>query len=1417
MTLHATAELTPGSVFQAKYEIVEKISRGGFGTVYKARQISTGQLVAIKCLHRRGFSEQEDIQEVARFQREVKFTAMLHHPNIVRLIDTGQTSDDLFYMAFEYIPGQTLRAVLSTEGRLDPLEAGFLMSEVLDALCYTHNIGIMHRDLKPSNIMIAPGGVRRHALVLDFGIGAFAEEEHGASALDSESECMGTPLYSAPEQLRGEPTSTRSDLYSWGLVFYECLTGRRAITGNTVTQVMREQNSSRPISLPPTLREHPVGALLQAVTVKDAENRRINAKELLQWLGRCDLSKLDINARTEALERTAQTRPLVGPQPHKKKNPAPTNSDHNARAAQQLLDSEYKQLTVVSCSIYIIPATAAKLSVGASDTLLAEQKAFCEKLARSHGGHTVDELHNRVMTFFGHPRAQHDSAVRAVRMAVKLRDEIRLRSAMLSCSQRASIEVKISVHTGLVTIRGQVNAPIFSGTTAGIAAELDTLAPTNGVVISAVTKRLVEQHFSFSESAQHQLSGQRTMGIFTVSNEVMNHSTLASPRHLSPFYDREFELARLSRHHDQAQRGHGQSALIVGRVGVGKSRLLHELRQSLGLLDNSWLECRCTPTSHGKPLYPIISMFERQLGYHLGTDPDEQRHQLEILIENLTVSCAGSPAERAPSSTPACDSEPVRDGVPREQTDTFIMNALVSLLIAMSAKRPFVVVFEDLQWADDHTIEFLARLLTEALSRPIQVIMTASPRFHAPWDLPELETMHLGSLSKESAGKMIEAIFANSPLPGDRIIQDLSELTNGVPLYIQEMSRAFLESERGSQAATSTLSMEDIEVPSTLRDALTEQLERAESFKPLAEIASVLGREFTLSDLAKLINLPTSQLERVMDYLITADLICRRQHVGGETYCFRDPLVHRVAYVSLPEAVRQRYHQQIAVTMSEQSGDPSSTHAEQLARHLAAAGRVERAMDYLRKSAHNALSDGAMTRSLACVTAAHRWLESVTDVRQRHAIELSFQSIVIPATAVTQGCTGTAFATTIKRSKQLLELVGENNRNAFSVWYGEYLLHVANGRYQQAEQMATFYLECARQRNDRQMVLIGHSLLGSSHFYAGRFPQARASLLRAINITTARDGRALRAFCGVDPNVYNNALLGLILATTENPDAAVLLLEQTLQRARDLQHHPSLIYALYCSIQVWQLLEANDRVNEFITQWLDVAREADGVALGYGEALSAVLDTDSDHDMPRGWDDHVARPIRTYHNIWLARNESSHAMHTLALSRLDDCLSRSFNNGEGCYKSVLYYHKAKCLVAAGFHEDAESCLRRAIYTARTQGARMLELRASVYLCQEFFAQGKPIDWCDELESLYGRINKRLGAPLFTESRAVLDKIRNGKQPIAADAELQSYQCVADNHSSRETPARPAVSIKNRIRQDSQVVQLVPDRESGYQV
>jgi serine/threonine protein kinase len=289
-----------GQTLNGRYEIESLLGEGGFGLVFKAKQLSTGQSVAIKLMQpelllRSATTSKAEVQ-IKRFQREMQLIAQLKHPNIVRLIDSGEMEDGQFFTVLEFIEGESLAEVLERDGPLSVREAKHLMFQVLDGLSSAHELGIVHRDLKPDNIMLTRTGYRRNAMVLDFGVATVVEELRSADymSLTSVSEINGTPAYMAPEQVRQQKMTQQTDLYAWGLVMIECITGKLAVGCTSVIEAALRQASDEDIPVPPEIDHSGLRLIIQRAIAKSTQARYKSAREVLTDLDMCDISTWSI-------------------------------------------------------------------------------------------------------------------------------------------------------------------------------------------------------------------------------------------------------------------------------------------------------------------------------------------------------------------------------------------------------------------------------------------------------------------------------------------------------------------------------------------------------------------------------------------------------------------------------------------------------------------------------------------------------------------------------------------------------------------------------------------------------------------------------------------------------------------------------------------------------------------------------------------------------------------------------------------------------------------------------------------------------------------------------------------------------------------------------------------------------------------
>jgi len=886
-----------------QYQLLHKIGEGGFGKVFKATQINTGQTVAIKFLAIEPHCEEQQKQRyIERFKRETELSSQLQHPNIVRLLDKGQINDNLLYGVFEFIEGQSLREHLIQEGALNAVDAKEVMLQVLDALVHAHQNGIVHRDIKPANIMLSKTGAKTHAKILDFGIGTLTQDSRQAdfNTLTLTQETLGTPSYSAPEQLRGEPATTKTDLYVWGLVFLECLTGLPAISGSSIAAVYHKQLSDMQVSIPSSLLGHPIADLLRRVLIKNATDRVITGDTLYQEVSQVNMSNLvgvlaDYRAQQQADDETLIMR-----------GDGPTASSMQHYTAH----IERKHITVLAMRLSSKVISDKDLDLDVIDTLFKSQRNHCIDIATRYGATHVGNLGDSTLFYFGYPVASDNDTRLCARTILDAISDITKRNALTQEAHGVQINVHAGIHAGIFTT--YANA-MPEGHIANTAMVLARAAGERQILCSEESRAMLDPYSEFEYFGEQVLSyslhkerifslkGERRVEAFGFMRGTKNSHELIGRNN-------ELEQSLSIFNHETTE---SRFTHIHGEAGIGKSRLLQEIRTSATKYQQ--LVAQCLPEHHNNALYPILTLvrylyntnnlttaqaidtFTRVISEHDNTLDCEQVLPILLIWLNIELS------DELTASTLAPDAQ-----------KALLFKSLTALLMdqsfSLSANKLYIV--EDIHWADVTTIEFIQYFAKQLHNGDVLI---STSRQKVPTQLKDLTLLEVGlkKLTEQATEDFIIKLFDDQTV-SQQVLDVLVNRTDGIPLFIEELVSMLKQKELVSviEGEINFISPDKLDqVPSSLRESLQQKLDSLVYAKETAQLAATVGREFEYDLLVTASSLSENQIQNDLNELIAKDLIVHQRSVNNDSYIFKHALVRDAAYESMTKEEASNKHE----------------------------------------------------------------------------------------------------------------------------------------------------------------------------------------------------------------------------------------------------------------------------------------------------------------------------------------------------------------------------------------------------------------------------------------------------------------------------------------------------------------------------
>ncbi len=1304
--------MPPGAVFDGKFEIRAELGSGSFGRVYSARQLSTGQLVAVKVLRFPDDLSADAIQrQIERFQRETLLCAELAHPNIVALVDSGETEDGQLYVAFEHVPGGTLADLLAEEGRCKPREGLRLMIQVLDALAAAHRRSIVHRDLKPSNIMVSGTGAIRNAKLLDLGLGGFADTRRDQMLRVTQSrEFLGTPLYSAPEQIHQGESSPRSDLYSWGLVCAECLTGRHPLLGEGAAGLFQ----GREIALPPGLADHRLGELLTRVTRLDPSQRDIDAETLVHELELLNVADLEV--------RLGQAPPV------------------QERA-------ERRQLTIISCRLEV--ASRRALDLEERDELMRRAHSVCETLTARHGGRLASKVGDRVMFDFGFPVVHESDARRAALAAIDIVEEMARLGERSHSRGEPHVEPHIGLHTGAVIARELRSADGNSvaavvGATPAIANSLDEIAGPGEIVLSDTTRRLIEPILATTPIGAHPVRG--LSGDDPLYRLLPGAKPNAALDGATRFVGREDELSQLEASWARAREGQARCVVVRGEAGIGKSRLVRELRSRVE--GGRWLECRCLEETSDSPLRPVIDLLRST-----GTPVEELLERYGFDVPNVAPLVRGliglSLIGEKPQISP-------------ERESQVLVESLASLLIEMSFEEPTALVVEDLHWADPTTRGLLSHLLLmvrQEAARGPQLLLLFTTREWAP------EGASIVALPPLTPGDIVDLVrsgLAPAESLSPEILDLIVERSDGVPLFVEEVTREL----RGGGRSDGESAADPI--PDSLEALLQARLDTLSSqARDTTQVAAALGREFDY-DLLRAVVADRSRfaLDENLAELAREGFVFTRHTPGGQRYVFRHALIREAAYETMLKSARRVCHERIADAL--QGGFPQLATAEPqtLAYHLGEAGAYEPAAAAWHEAGHQAMARAAYEEAIIRFQKGLQGLERLPASRERLHREVTLLESLGMAYYSSLGYGAPQVEETFGRAESICEELGEHV--PLQTLYGIWGVRFTQGDVAATEGLVSRFLELAEHSEEPLAALYAHGCHGLRSGLLGQLETADRELaLSTAECEAPQNFQHIQAL-PYGGSVHPPAWWAWMLCWRGHVDRARDVCMRMHALDRSLANAYGHAVAGHFAALVAQELEDVDAAYELaekqvafsgeqkIVLWMLCSQCIRGWALARrGEPSRGILEIEQSLGMLR------AIGFRTASSTFLARLADARLQagdYEAGLASVKEGLALAETSLDRYYVAQLHRFGGLLNQALGDPSAAEAAFGEAIQVARAQGACWFELQAASDLARQLGDSGRREEGGRLLGEALSRVDQGTDTSPVKSARALLQQL-----------------------------------------------------------
>ena len=1041
-------------------------------------------------------------------------------------------------------------------------------------------------------------------------------------------------------------------------------------------------------------------------------------------------------------------------------------------------EAERRQVTVMFSDLVGSTALSAYMDPEDLREIISAYQQCAVEAVRRFDGFVARYMGDGVLVYFGYPQAHEDDAERAIRAGLELI------TAVTALKTRAFLQTRVGMATGLVVVGDLIGSGASQergvvGETPNLAARLLGIAEPNTVVICNSTRRLLGNLFELEDLGPRVIKGidrpTRAWAVLQASSVASRFEAL-HPMGLTALVGRKEELELLQRCWFKATGNEGQVVLLSGEAGIGKSRLTTAFLESLADEGHVRLRYFCSPQHTDSALYPIVGQMERAAGLTRVDPPQTKLDKLDSVLKQTSTSAQDAALFAEMLSLPNDGRYPTLELTPQQRRQR-TLEALVLQGEALARSCPVLMVFEDAHWADPTSLELFGRVVDWVRTRSVLLIVTFRPDFEPGWAGKHVTPLSLTRLAPREVGVIIDHIVGNNPLPAN-IRQDIIERTDGIPLFVEEMTKAVLEaeSEGEGQRAAALVPSRASAVPATLHASLMARLDRLGPAKELAQVGAAIGREFSHFLLTAVVRKPEMELQTALDRLIGAGLLLQQGGAPSATYLFKHALVRDAAYSTLLREPRRALHARIAETLESQFADICENQPELLARHCTEAGLIEKAAALWGKAGLRSAQRSALVEASEQLRRALDQIATLTATPALRREEIKLQVALITPFLHVSGYAAPETRAAVERARLLIEqaeALGEPPEDPlllFSVLYGFWVANLVAFNGDVMRQLAAQFLALADKQTATGALMMGHRLMGLSLLHTGDLVNGGAHLNRAITLYDPAEHRPLATRFGQDIGAATLSWKSLACWLLGYPQTALADAEQALKVAREMGHSATLMYVLnfsaWTNIFCGNYAVANALVDEF-----SALKDKTGslfwgawgmMQRGFLMALTGKA-PDAVQTITSGLTAMRATGTTMWMPLWLSYLTRANA----EIGQFDDVR-------RGIGEAIVAVEAAKerwceaevnriageiaLLSPKPDLAKAEAYFERALAVAREQEAKSWELRAAMSMARLWRDQGRRQQARDILAPVYGWFTEGFGALDLKRAKAMLDEL-----------------------------------------------------------